>query len=96
MAKAFFEIIKSNIPTLVDFSVDGCDPCRMMKPILSELKANVGSNAMILKIDIDKNPQAASVYQIKGVPTLILFKDGKIKWRQSGTPNLRQGVKVEN
>ena len=84
MAQIFSEIIQSNKPVLVDFYADWCGPCRMMKPILENVKHKVGAEATIIKVDVDKSAQAAQQYQVQGVPTLILFKNGKILWRQSG------------
>lgn len=81
---SFKEIIKGETPVLVDFYADWCGPCKMMAPILKEVKNRMGEDLTIVKIDTEKNPDIAIHYQVRGIPTLILFKEGQILWQQAG------------
>jgi len=86
---AFQELIASGKPVLVDFTATWCGPCKMMAPVLEQVKRKLGDQLTIIKIDIDRSPQTAASYQIQGVPTLLLFRDGRLQWRKSGVMTMQ-------
>ena len=92
----FSELINQDQPVLVDFFAEWCGPCKVMSPILKEVKDQLGETISILKIDVDKNQELAAKYQVRGVPTMILFKNGKQVWRQSGVLQKNDIVNVIN
>jgi thioredoxin 1 len=94
MSEKFNEIINSETPTLVHFFAEWCGPCKSMKPILDDLKSKIGDKAKIIKVDIDKNTNAAQIYNIRSVPTLLLFKGGKIIWQRSGVVQTNELVNI--
>lgn len=94
MKKNFSQLINTENPILIDFFAEWCAPCKMMPPILAEVKQQMGDKVTIIKMDVDKNPDLAQQLHISGVPTLMLFKDGQTLWRQSGVVPAAQLVKV--
>jgi thioredoxin 1 len=91
---SFKEIINSDKPVLVDFSAEWCGPCKMMAPILKQVANSMGDDARILKVDVDRNPDAARAYNVMGVPTLIVFNQGDIAWRRSGVVQAPELISV--
>ena len=91
---SFNEIIQSDKPVLVDFFATWCGPCQMLAPILKDVKTNLGERISIIKIDVDKNQAVAGQYQVRGVPTMILFQNGKQLWRQSGVISKEEIIKI--
>jgi len=92
--KTFHDIINSETPVLVDFFATWCGPCQMLAPILKEVKDSLEDQISIIKIDVDKNEQLAAQYQVRGVPTMMLFKKGKQLWRQSGVLSKEQIIQI--
>ena len=84
----FNEMINGEQLTVVDFFATWCGPCKMMHPILEQLKEKMGDDIRILKVDVDKNEALSMQYRIQSVPTLMLFKKGEMLWRQSGAMSL--------
>ena len=91
---SFSEIVNGETPVLVDFHATWCGPCKALAPIIKNVKKKVGDKAKIIKIDIDKNQALANKLQIRGVPTLILYKNGEKKWRQSGVVSELELIRV--
>lgn len=95
-AKTFQELIEGETPVLVDFFATWCGPCKMMQPVLEDASRQLGDKIKIVKVDVDRNPLAASKFQVRGVPTLILFHKGKTIWRQSGVVPAHQLIQILN
>jgi len=91
---SFNEIIAVDKPVLIDFFAEWCGPCKMMPPILEQVKDELGDNVKIIKIDVDKNQNLAAKYQVRGVPTLMIFKNGKQVWKQSGVVQKQELVRL--
>lgn len=94
MKSSFNSIINSETPVLIDFYADWCGPCKMLSPILKDVKSELGDQIKIIKIDVDKNQAIASKFQVRGVPTMILFKKGTQLWRQSGVQQKKDIIAV--
>ncbi|WP_143306664.1 thioredoxin [Chitinophaga vietnamensis] len=89
-------ILQSATPVLIDCFATWCGPCKMVPPILKDVKARLGDTLRIVQIDIDKNPKLAAQWQIASVPTLLLYREGKLLWRQSGVVPAHQLIPLLN
>lgn len=93
-SQSFNDIINANEPVLIDFYADWCGPCQAMSPELSKLSKLVDEKARILKVNVDQNPQAASALKVRGVPTLLVYKQGRLEWRASGYHTAEQLLQI--
>ena len=91
---AFQQLIQKDQPVLVDFFATWCGPCQMLAPILKQVKESLGERITIIKIDVDKNQAIAAQYQVRGIPTMLLFQNGKQLWRQSGVVSKEELIKI--
>ena len=96
MKANFNDIIKDSKPVLVDFHALWCGPCKVQSPILKEIASELGDRVRVIKIDVDQNPEVAMQYQIQGVPTLMIFKNGEMKYRQAGLHTKQQVLNAVN
>lgn len=94
MKNTFQEIINSEKPILIDFFATWCGPCQMLGPVLKQVKESLGERISIIKIDVDKNQEIASVYQVRGVPTMMPYQNGRQLWRQSGVLSKEEIIKI--
>lgn len=94
MKANFSDLITGDRPVLVDFHAEWCGPCKMQSPIIKEIAQSMKDKIRVIKIDVDKNPSLSRRYQIRGVPTLAIFKDGELKWMQAGMKSKQQIIKV--
>jgi len=90
----FSDIIQSEVPVVIDFFADWCAPCKMMPPILKEVKNQLGDQVKVVKINVDKNQQLAAKYNVKSIPTIMVFKSGNLTWRQAGVAQANEIIQA--